>query len=113
MPAAAARDRMGEACDMVLGDRFGSACAAQVSRHVERALTAMGYRVCRNAPYAGGYTTEHYGRPNRGVHALQIEINRALYLDEASLAMTAAFDDLRRDLSELFGALAKVDWAGI
>ena len=52
---------------------------------VERELEAMGYRVARNTPYAGGYTTEHYGRPRAGVHALQIEINRGLYLDEATL----------------------------
>jgi N-formylglutamate amidohydrolase len=113
MPAAAAGGLSGGPCDMVLGDRFGAACTPQIAELVEQGLKGLGYRITRNTPYAGGYTTEHYGRPNRGVHALQIEINRALYLDEASLAMTAAFDDLRRDLSELFGALAKVDWAGI
>jgi N-formylglutamate amidohydrolase len=113
MPAAAARDRMGEACDMVLGDRFGSACASQVSRHVERALTAMGYRVCRNAPYAGGYTTEHYGRPGRGVHAVQIEINRALYFDETQLCLTEGVGRLKANLSRLFADLAATDWAAL
>jgi N-formylglutamate amidohydrolase len=97
---------------MVLGDRFGSACAAPIARHVERALAAMGYRVCRNAPYAGGYTTEHYGRPGRGVHALQIEINRALYFDEDALALTPGFARLKADLERLFADLAQVDWAG-
>jgi len=63
---------------MVLGDRFGAACAPAVTQKVERELTAMGYRVTRNAPYAGGYTTEHYGRPARRTHALQVEINRCL-----------------------------------
>ena len=66
--------------------------------------------VARNAPYAGGYTTEHYGRPGRGVHALQIEINRALYLDEATLAPTAGFERLKADLERLFMVLAASDW---
>ncbi|MEI9964311.1 MAG: N-formylglutamate amidohydrolase [Caulobacteraceae bacterium] len=72
--------------DMVLGDRFGSTCAGTLTERVERQLTRLGYIVARNAPYAGGYTTEAYGRPLEGVHALQIEISRALYLDEATLA---------------------------
>ena len=113
MPAAAARDRTGEACDMVLGDRFGSACAAAVSRHLERALAEMGYRVCRNAPYAGGYTTEHYGRPGRGVHAVQIEINRALYFDETQLRLTEGVGRLKADLSRLFADLATTDWSAL
>jgi len=113
MPAAAARDRMGDVCDMVLGDRFGSACAAQVSSHIERRLTAMGYRLCRNAPYAGGYTTEHYGRPGRGVHAVQIEINRALYFDETRLCLTEGVGRLKADLGRLFADLAATDWAAL
>src|ERR1700733_5155920 len=92
MPAAAASGRNGEPCDFVLGDRFGAACASPVSGLVDRELTAMGYRVARNAPYAGGYTTEHYGRPGRKVHALQIELSRALYFDEAEQLPTAGFD---------------------
>jgi N-formylglutamate amidohydrolase len=98
-----------KACDMVLGDRFGSACASGLTRLVDGALEGMGFRVARNAPYAGGYTTENYGRPEHGVHALQIEINRALYLDEATLTPHAGFDRLRRDLDRLFKAVAK-DW---
>jgi N-formylglutamate amidohydrolase len=113
MPAAAAGGLSGGPCDMVLGDRFGAACTPQIAELVEKGLKSLGYRITRNTPYAGGYTTEHYGRPTRGVHALQIEINRALYLHEASLTMTAAFGDLRRDLSDLFGALAEVDWGEI
>ena len=68
MPSAAssAGDRARRGCDMVLGDRFGSACAPELTRVVERELEAMGYRVARNAPYAGGYTTEFYGRPRPG-----------------------------------------------
>ncbi len=116
MPAAAAasaeRGRGGRPCDMVLGDRFGSACGSGVTALVERELTAMGYQVARNAPYAGGYTTEFYGKPTQGVHALQIEINRALYLDEASLEPHEGFERLRADLGGLFAALAAGDWRG-
>jgi len=111
MPSAASGDpaygRKG--CDMVLGDRFGSACAPGLTRLVERELESMGYRVARNAPYAGGYTTEFYGRPDEGLHALQIEINRGVYLDEAALKPTAGFARLKRDLDRLSAALAR-DW---
>ncbi|HEY3797531.1 MAG TPA: N-formylglutamate amidohydrolase [Caulobacteraceae bacterium] len=113
MPAAAARGRAGEPADMVLGDRFGAACSADVTRLAEQQLLAMGYRVCRNAPYAGGYTTEYYGRPGRGVHALQIEISRALYFDEQHLALTEGYARLRADLTRLFAALAAADWSGL
>jgi N-formylglutamate amidohydrolase len=114
MPAAAAkaggRDRP---CDFVLGDRFGAACASVLTQRVERELEAMGYRVARNTPYAGGYTTEHYGRPARRTHALQIEINRGLYLDEAKLTPTAGFVRLKANLERLTRALAVADWGAL
>jgi len=113
MPSAAARLAAGGVCDVVLGDRFGGACAPAVARIVERELKALGYAVSRNTPYAGGYTTEHYGRPARGVHALQIEVNRALYVDEATLAPTADFARLKGDLERLFRALAETDWSNL
>ncbi len=97
--------------DMVLGDRYGAACAPLVTATVERALTQMGYVVERNRPYAGGWTTEQYGAPVRGVHALQIELNRALYLDEASTEPTAGFTRLTRDLGRLTRTLAATDWS--
>jgi len=112
MPAAAAT-RSGEPCDVVLGDRFGSACAAPVTALVEKTLAGMGYRVARNAPYAGGYTTEHYGRPGRRIHALQIELSRGLYYDETAQRPTAGFDRLSADLTRLFAALAAADWTGL
>ncbi len=95
--------------DMVLGDRFGSTCSGALTDLVERRLAGMGYVVARNAPYAGGYTTEAYGRPVQGLHALQIEINRALYLDETALAPKAGFGRLAQDLERLFEALAALD----
>jgi N-formylglutamate amidohydrolase len=114
MPAAAARaGGRDKPCDMVLGDRFGAACAGLLTARVERELESMGYRVARNTPYAGGYTTEHYGRPARRSHALQIEINRALYLDEATLAPTAGFEVLKVRLEALTRALAQADWSAL
>jgi N-formylglutamate amidohydrolase len=114
MPAAAAkaggRDRP---CDLVLGDRFGAACAGLLTGRVERELEALGYRVARNTPYAGGYTTEHYGRPARRTHALQIEINRALYLDEPTLSPTAGFERLKGHLEQLTRTLAAADWRAL
>ncbi|WP_091742324.1 N-formylglutamate amidohydrolase [Phenylobacterium immobile] len=112
MPAAAARGATRERpCDMVLGDRFGAACSNLVTSLIERELEAMGYRLARNAPYAGGYTTEHYGRPAQGVHALQIEINRGLYLDEKALKPTAGFAKLKSRLETLTQTLVATDWA--
>lgn len=114
MPAAAARAAGRErACDMVLGDRFGAACAPLVTSRVEAELQSLGHRVVRNTPYAGGYTTEHYGRPGRQVHALQIEINRGLYLDEAALTPTAGFARLKADVEQLTRALANADWTAL
>ncbi len=106
MPAAAAQGG-----EIVLGDRYGGACAPAFSAMVERTLKAMGYAVARNSPYAGGFTTEHYGRPAQRVHALQIEVSRALYMDEASMRVTSGFDRLRSDLEKLFEVIASANWA--
>ena len=113
MPSAAAGgDARHSAPDMVLGDRFGAACAPAVTALVERALIGAGYHVARNAPYAGGHTTEFYGRPAKGVHALQIELNRALYLDERTLEPTDGFAPLAKNLSALTNTLATWNWKG-
>jgi N-formylglutamate amidohydrolase len=71
----------------------------------------MGYVVARNSPYAGGFTTEHYGRPAQRAHALQIEVSRALYMDEGSMELIAGFEKLRTDLETLFEVIASVNWA--
>jgi N-formylglutamate amidohydrolase len=108
MPAAAGEAGRGRrSFDMVLGDRFGAACAPGLTTHVERELQAMGYNVARNAPYAGGYITEYYGRPADGAHALQVEINRGLYLKPGSLEPAAGFDRLAADLEQLFESLSR------
>lgn len=92
--------------DIVLGDRFGAACHASVMALAEATLRRLGYRVARNAPFAGGHTTQTYGRPAQRVHALQIEINRALYLDERTLERTKGFTRVRADMGRLAEALA-------
>lgn len=103
--AAAAAGR-GPAPDIILGDRYGASCAPGLTAHAEAALRALGFSVARNNPYAGGYTAEHYGAPGGGLHALQIEINRALYLDEDRLEKRpAAFDSLRSRLDRFVTAL--------
>ena len=110
MPGAAAGHGAGRRqVDMVLGDRFGSTCSGALTDLVERRLTGLGYVVARNAPYAGGYTTELYGRPAEGVHALQVEISRALYVDEATLAPKPGFDRLASDLETVFASVASLE----
>lgn len=99
--------------DFVLGDRFGSACAPSLSSLVEQTLSKMGYRVTRNAPYAGGYVAAAYGRPTEGVHVLQIEINRALYLDETRIARTEGFEALREGVEALIAHLSKIEPAAL
>lgn len=107
MPSAAGATTRGGRIDFVLGDRFGQACDPALTSIVEAALRGLGHRVTRNNPYAGGYTTERYGRPAARVHTLQIEINRALYLDEATLTRHEGFKALSADLSALFKTLAQ------
>jgi len=95
--------------DFVLGDCFGASCDGALTRHVETMLAAPGYTVTRNIPYSGGYTTVHYGRPTAGIHALQIEINRTLYMDEAEFTREPglkALADCMRNLAGSMSALA-------
>lgn len=81
--------------DFVLGDRFGASCSPLIMEHAEQTLLSLDYEVARNSPYAGGYVASSYGRPKNGVHVLQVEINRALYLDERRIARTNGFEALR------------------
>ena len=78
--------------DIVLGDCHGAAAAPALTDYIQCALIDLGFAVGRNTPYAGGYTTSLYGQPTSGVHAVQIEINRALYLDEKRMEKTPGFD---------------------
>src|SRR6195952_5463882 len=68
--------------DVVIGDRYGTSCAALLPDIVEDIMSGLGYSIGRNKPYAGGFITEHYGNPASGLHAVQLELNRAIYMDE-------------------------------
>ena len=91
--------------DIVLGDRYGTSCASELTDLMAQVLTRFGYSVSRNKPYAGGFITEHYGQPARGLHAVQIEFNRNMYMDERTLERTPRFATLRADLGRLVDAL--------
>jgi N-formylglutamate deformylase len=107
MPSSPGRDDRPRG-DIVLGDRYGTSCAGAVTDTVEQLLRQMGYNVSRNKPYAGGFITEHYGNPGAGLHALQLEINRSLYMDERSLTRIESFDRLAADLEALSDHLADI-----
>ena len=95
--------------DIILGDRFGRSCSPVLVATAERTLRDLGYRVFRNNPYAGGFTTQHYGRPSEAVHTLQIEINRALYMDENRIERTPLMTGVTEGMTTLMRALANVD----
>lgn len=103
------RDAGDRRLDFVLGDCHGRSCGPALTARVEAILARSGYRVERNAPYAGGYVTQHYGRPAEGVHTLQIEINRALYMDETTYERRAGFAGLKRALGALIAELAQLE----
>lgn len=92
--------------DVVLGDRFGAACARDITGVLEDALKAEGLNVVRNRPYAGGFITESHGSPRHNRHAVQIEINRALYMDEARMEKSRGYNALQRSLKRVFKKLA-------
>jgi len=97
--------------DVVLGDRHGSACDARLTRRLRALFEAAGWRVGLNQPYAGGYSTQTWGRPDEGFHAIQIELSRALYLDEATLAPTPGFARCKKVLDRVIAAVAAQDWS--
>jgi N-formylglutamate amidohydrolase len=101
MPSASMGQPPGGRPHFVLGDRFGASCDAKLTRFIRDVLQAAGYDVQINRPYAGGFITEYYGHPARGVQCLQLEINRALYLDEATLRKGNDFGRLACALSEI------------
>ncbi len=111
MPSSSVTGDEAARTDIVLGDRFGTACTPALTESFERRFREEGFRVVRNKPYAGGFITEHYGEPGLGRHALQIEINRALYMNEHSLALTAGFDPLVERLRAVMEGVA-TEWAG-
>jgi N-formylglutamate amidohydrolase len=95
--------------DVVLGDRYGTTCGSALVDLVETVFASAGLRVARNRPYAGGFSTRSYGRPPHGVHALQIEVSRHLYMDEATIEKHEGFEAMRQLIERLVLALIGMD----
>lgn len=108
MPSILRNGEGGARPDFVLGDRFGTSCMPALVEQASAILRSLGYTVCRNKPYAGGFITEHYGRPHRGLHALQIEVNRALYMDETKLELHSGFGKLQNNIEILVRAMIEI-----
>ena len=112
MPCEAAIAEAGQPVGLVLGDRYGASCDPHLVEIASRSLQRHGFSVARNRPYAGGFITEHYGRPQRGWHALQIEIRRDLFMEPqtqeqhtGAIRVAAGLHDLVSALTRAMGGL--------
>ena len=108
MPSNAVRKFKGgksSSVDFVLGNRHGRSCDVDFYELVYNFLTDAGYYVEKNKPYAGGYITEHYGKPSEGVHTLQLEVNRKLYMNETSYDLLGNSDEMKNLFTDLISAL--------
>lgn len=94
--------------DIVLGDRHGRSCAPALSATLERYFSDYGYTVARNRPYAGGFITSHYSAPELGIHTLQIELSRPVYMDEHQIKAHDGFFVLQKHLRQVLAALADI-----
>jgi N-formylglutamate amidohydrolase len=108
MPSTAGAKDERPRADVVLGDRYGTSCAGVISDIVDTTLRSLGYTVSRNKPYAGGFITEHYGNPAAGLHAIQVELNRSLYMDEKRYVRSATFARVADDIDILADRLAAI-----
>lgn len=97
-----------KAPEIVLGDRFGAAAGAAVVDRIEAAFAAADLTVTRNAPFAGAYVTQAYGRPSRNQHAIQIEIDRSLYLDEKKVEPNARFDEFCQQMRQVIAEIVAI-----
>lgn len=104
--------RRGKRPDVVLGDRYGASAALELMDGIEEILTAAGLVVARNSPFAGAYVTQHYGSPSAGQHVVQVEIDRALYMDEQSITPRPYFEDVRRLWAQIVAQLARLSPPG-
>ncbi|MBV1926787.1 MAG: N-formylglutamate amidohydrolase [Rhodobacteraceae bacterium] len=95
--------------EIVLGDRFGAAASAEIVDRIESAFTAAGLEVARNAPFAGAYVTQAYGRPSRHQHAIQVEIDRAIYMDERRIVPNENFSDFQQVLRKVIAEITNID----
>ena len=108
MPSATGAKDERPRADLVLGDRYGTSCVPVVAETIEATMRGFGYVVSRNKPYAGGFITEHYGNPTAGLHAIQLEINRALYMDERRYQRAASFAKLATEFEILADRLVEI-----
>jgi N-formylglutamate deformylase len=95
--------------EVVLGDRFGAAATREIVSETQIAFEAAGFVVARNAPFAGGYITQRYGRPARRLNAVQIEIDRALYLDQRRIEPNAGYPEIARRIERVIAALCAIE----
>jgi N-formylglutamate amidohydrolase len=109
MPSTAGPKDERPRADIVIGDRYGTSCVGIVAEVIEQVLRERGYVVSRNKPYAGGFITEHYGNPAAGLHTVQLEVNRALYMDERRFERGANFATVARDLEAVADVLHDIE----
>ena len=103
----------GQRPDIVLGDRFGAAASPRVVDRIEAAFASAGLRVARNAPFAGAYVTQHYGRPTRGQHVVQVEIDRALYMNEQLIRPNNNFTAFRALIDRVVAEITGIGRADV
>ncbi len=94
--------------EVVIGDRFGASAHSDIVDRIEAALSAAGLSVVRNTPFAGAYVTQHYGRPSKGRHAVQIEIDRSLYMNEQLVRPNGNFQNFRTLLSGVIAEIIEI-----
>lgn len=111
MPHAALDTMHEERADIIIGDLHGGACNGWISDMIADIFASEGFSVGRNSPFAGGYITRHYGCPADNIHAIQIEVDRAIYMDEVNVVRHADFADIQRVFSRITGQLAGIGCA--
>ncbi|MFD0915368.1 N-formylglutamate amidohydrolase [Pseudahrensia aquimaris] len=113
MPSQGSKREKEPRADIIIGDRYGTSCNSAISHELIDRFRELGYSVERNKPYAGGFITEHYGRPLKGFHAVQIEINRGLYMNESTISKAVGFDRLRDDIRSVVSHLVSLPDSGL
>lgn len=98
----------GQVPDIVLGDRFGVSAGREIVAETQAAFERAGFVVARNSPFAGGYITQRYGRPRQGLHAVQIEIDRGLYLDQKRIEPGAGFENIVARIEVVVALLVRI-----
>lgn len=105
---ATSRKAGGPAPEIVLGDRFGASASTEIVDAVEGAFQDAGFRTARNMPFAGAFMAQHYGRPQAGRHVVQIELDRSLYMDEASITPNYRFTEMQKRLRTVIARIADI-----